>query len=102
MRSTGALRTHPPTFPPASSRRYPGTVVTNSEDLDAPELPADGASEPEQAEEAQAADPDLQRSREEDHQLLLQRLHLVLPPQPPPRIAQQGESLAAETRASAL
>jgi hypothetical protein len=28
-------------------------------------------------------------------QLLLQRLHLVLPPQPPPRIAQQDESLAA-------
>ena len=39
---------------------------------------------------------------EEDHQLLLQRLHLVLPPQPPPRIARQDESLAAEARASAL
>jgi transposase len=39
---------------------------------------------------------------EEDHQLLLQRLHLVLPPQPPPRIAQQDESLAAEARASAM
>jgi len=33
---------------------------------------------------------------EEDHQLLLQRLHFVLPPQPPPRIAPQDESLAAE------
>jgi hypothetical protein len=39
---------------------------------------------------------------EEDHQLLLQRLHLVLPPQPPPRIAQQDESLAAEARASVV
>jgi len=38
---------------------------------------------------------------EEDHQLLLQRLHLVLPPQPPPRICQQDESLAAGASAGA-
>ena len=28
---------------------------------------------------------------EKDHQLLLQRLHLILPPQPPPRISQEAE-----------
>jgi transposase len=28
---------------------------------------------------------------EKDHQLLLQRLHLALPPQPPPRISQEAE-----------
>ena len=32
---------------------------------------------------------------EKDHQLLLQRLHLVLPPQPPPRICSQDENLPA-------
>lgn len=32
---------------------------------------------------------------EKDHPLLLQRLHLLLPAQPPPRIFQQEESLAA-------
>jgi hypothetical protein len=36
---------------------------------------------------------------ESDHQLLLQRLHLVLPPQPPPRIYQQDESLPAKALA---
>ncbi|MGH8523361.1 MAG: IS1634 family transposase [Gammaproteobacteria bacterium] len=36
---------------------------------------------------------------ENDHQLLLQRLHLVLPPQPPPRIYQQDESLPAKSLA---
>jgi len=33
---------------------------------------------------------------EPDHQLLLQRLHLTLPAQPPPRISQQGENDATE------
>jgi len=33
---------------------------------------------------------------EPDHQLLLQRLHLTLPAQPPPKISQQGENDAAE------
>lgn len=36
---------------------------------------------------------------ENDHQLLLQRLHLVLPPQPPPRIYQQDEILPAKALA---
>jgi transposase len=33
---------------------------------------------------------------EPDHQLLLQRLHLMLPAQPPPKISQQGENDATE------
>ena len=33
---------------------------------------------------------------EPDHQLLLQRLHLTLPPQPPPKISQPNESDATE------
>jgi len=33
---------------------------------------------------------------EPDHQLLLQRLHLTLPAQPPPKISQQGENDATE------
>jgi hypothetical protein len=33
---------------------------------------------------------------EPDHQLLLQRLHLILPAQPPPKISQQGANDAAE------
>jgi transposase len=33
---------------------------------------------------------------EPDHQLLLQRLHLALPAQPPPKISQQGENDASE------
>jgi len=33
---------------------------------------------------------------EPDHQLLLQRLHLTLPAQPPPKISQQGENDANE------
>ena len=37
---------------------------------------------------------------EKDHQLLLQRLHLVLPAQPPPRISEQGEH--STTKVSAL
>jgi transposase len=38
---------------------------------------------------------------EKDHQLLLQQLHLVLPPQPPPRICSQDEP-AGESAASAM
>jgi RNA polymerase sigma-70 factor (ECF subfamily) len=56
--------------------------VTNSEDGDVPEVPAEGAPEPEPAEEVQSSDPELQRSREEDHQLL--------------RRAQAGEERAFE------
>jgi len=33
---------------------------------------------------------------EPDHELLLQRLHLTLPAQPPPKITQQGQNNAAE------
>lgn len=33
---------------------------------------------------------------EPDHQLLLQRLHLTLPAQPPPKISQQGENDATK------
>jgi transposase len=36
---------------------------------------------------------------EKEHQLLLQRLHLVLPSQPPPRISQPDESFVAGTSA---
>lgn len=36
---------------------------------------------------------------ENDHQLLLQQLHLVLPAQPPPRISSQSESPATEVSA---
>ena len=34
---------------------------------------------------------------EPDHQLLMQRLHLTLPAQPPPKISQQGENDATGT-----
>jgi len=72
MRNTGAVRTTHQPSPPASTRRYSGRVVTNNEDPDAPaELP-EGALEPEAAEEAPTADPEAQRSRAEDHQLLRQ------------------------------
>jgi len=56
--------------------------VTNDEDPDPPEQPPEGAPEPEPIEDAQGSDPQLQVSREEDHQLL--------------RRAQSGEERAFE------
>ncbi len=44
--------------------------MTDSGDLDAPEASPEGIPEPEPGEETLGADPELQLSREEDHQLL--------------------------------
>jgi len=72
MQTNRAVRTTHQPSPPASPRRYPGRVVTNSEDPDGPaELP-EGELEAEAGEESQAGDPGQQQSREEDHQLLRQ------------------------------
>lgn len=82
MRSNGAARPSQPPTPEAPRKRYPGALVSDSGEEDAPLAPGESAPETDAVEAAERADPDLQHSREEDHQLL--------------RRAQAGEESAFE------